>query len=112
MEIQDYDLNSHPDRFTVETCHAGDLRQWGITFEEFGDYLVAAGYIDGFDGQRVIWYGVETEEWDYRVEDFRIRRSRDRSEDLRVFLRECLDDDMLINFLTAATIVIEDDLVA
>lgn len=108
MKIIDIDINYAADCFAA-LPEGGD---WiGIGHEAFGDYLAAAGIADGFDGERLIWYG----EYEIRVDPITGgivgKQGRDRTQPISEYIRQEMSDEDVAGYLVCAAIVTQDDLV-
>lgn len=92
IRIDDIDRNSHHDKFTVQVTGA-----WHeITFDQLGDFMVSAGLCDGFDGQRLIWYG--DDEFYFDNFEQKSRKGRDRTQDVVEYVRHDMEDSVLIKY--------------
>lgn len=106
--IEDVDRQYSADAFAV-LPEGGEWQE--IAFEDFGDYLVAAGIADGFDGERLIWYGQPDIRFDYQTDDVIETPRRDRTQPVAEYVREDMEDADLIGYLKCAAIVTQDDLI-
>lgn len=99
IEILDLDRSTHPDGFSV-TYDAGNGEETAlIKYDDLGDWLVAAGHVDGFDGERLIWYGAPDFRRDNLTGELIEKKGRDHSQPIAEFVRHDLDDETIAAYV-------------
>lgn len=103
IEIMDLDRSTYPKSFLVEYATESSTGTTLISYAEFGDYLVSAGEADGFDGERLIWFGDPDFRFDYATGQIRETAGRARTQPIEEYVRMDMGDETVAGYVSYIT---------